>query len=42
VLPKNLCIPLEIKGVNYAGGARNKLVFSDFSERQRTGNVEAS
>jgi hypothetical protein len=31
---------LWIQGANYAGGARNKLVFSDFSERQRTGNVE--
>jgi hypothetical protein len=28
VLPKkNLCIPLEIEGVNYAGGARNKVGF---------------
>jgi hypothetical protein len=34
VLPKNLRIPLEIEGVNYPGGARNNLVFSDFSERQ--------
>jgi hypothetical protein len=24
---KNLCIPLEIEGFNYAGGARNKLGF---------------
>jgi hypothetical protein len=28
VLPKKiLCIPLEIEGVNYADGARNKLGF---------------
>ena len=39
-LPKTPGYAIWIEGANYAGGARNKLVFSDFSERQRTGNVE--